>query len=87
VHYAALPADVATISAIQNTASNIAGILTSTFTGIILTVTHGSFAIPLLTAGAFCVIGACSYLFIVGPVELIRFDPTERAGQPQLEVS
>ncbi|MFL9900837.1 MFS transporter [Paraburkholderia fungorum] len=80
------PRHVATISAIQNTASNIAGILTSTFTGIMLTVTHGSFAIPLLTAGAFCVIGACSYLFIVGPVEPIRFDRTERGVQPQLEV-
>jgi ACS family D-galactonate transporter-like MFS transporter len=83
---ASSPRHVATISAIQNTASNIAGILTATFTGIILTVTHGSFAIPLLTAGAFCVIGACSYLFIMGPVEPIRFGRTERGAQPQLEV-
>ncbi|NIF81309.1 MFS transporter [Paraburkholderia sp. Cy-641] len=71
---------VATISAIQNTASNVAGILTSTFTGVMLTITHGSFLIPLVTAGAFCVIGAGAYLFVVGPVEPMTMKSSDDEG-------
>ncbi|WP_454825174.1 MFS transporter [Paraburkholderia xenovorans] len=78
------PRHVATLSAIQNTASNVAGILTSTFTGVMLTITHGSFVVPLVTAGAFCVLGACSYLFVVGPVEPIQPNGRSRRGRPQL---
>ncbi|PLZ02849.1 MFS transporter [Burkholderia sp. WAC0059] len=78
------PRHVATLSAVQNTASNVAGILTSTFTGVMLTLTHGSFVVPLVTAGLFCVIGACSYLFVVGPVEPIRPDGPSRCPHPQL---
>ncbi len=62
-------AHVASIGGIQNFASNLAGVVTTSFTGVMLTITHGSFAIPLATAGLLCLLGAASYLFIVGPIE------------------
>ncbi len=63
------PAHVASIGGIQNCAGNLAGILISTFTGIVLTLTSGSFLIPLAVAGAMCVLGALSYLLLLGKVE------------------
>jgi len=63
------PGHVASIGGIQNCAGNLAGILISTFTGIVLTLTSGSFLIPLAVAGAMCVLGALSYLFLLGKVE------------------
>jgi D-galactonate transporter len=63
------PGHVASIGGIQNFASNLAGILTTTFTGVMLTVTSGSFVVPLVVAGCFCLLGAASYLFIVGDLE------------------
>jgi ACS family D-galactonate transporter-like MFS transporter len=76
-----LPADVApsrnhvaSIGGIQNFASNLAGIVLTTFTGVMLALTKGSFTIPLAVAGGFCVLGACSYLFIVGPIEPLGSD-------------
>ncbi len=62
-------AHVASIGGIQNFASNLAGVVTTSFTGVMLTITHGSFAIPLATAGLLCLLGAASYLFIVGRIE------------------
>ncbi len=62
-------AHVASIGGIQNFASNLAGVVTTSFTGVMLTITHGSFAIPLATAGVLCLLGAASYLFIVGRIE------------------
>jgi len=59
------PGHVASIGGIQNFAANIAGIITATFTGVMLTITSGSFVVPLITAGAFCVIGAAVYMFVV----------------------
>jgi MFS transporter, ACS family, D-galactonate transporter len=71
-----LPADVApssryvaSLGGIQNFASNIAGIVLPIYTGIALQATKGSFVIPLVTAGAFAIIGALSYLIIVGRIE------------------
>jgi MFS transporter, ACS family, D-galactonate transporter len=71
-----LPADVAptrghvaSLAGIQNFASNLAGIALTTFTGVMLQLTRGSFTIPLAVAGGFCVLGAVSYLVIVGRVE------------------
>jgi len=71
-----LPADVAptpdhvgSIAGIQNFASNLAGIITSTFTGVMVSITQGSFVIPLVVAGGFSLLGAFSYLFIVGRIE------------------
>jgi ACS family D-galactonate transporter-like MFS transporter len=34
-----------------------------------LQITSGSFLIPLSVAGGMCVVGAASYLFLVGKVE------------------
>lgn len=62
------PAHVASIGGIQNFASNLAGIVTTTFTGVMLTITSGSFVIPLTVAGGFCVLGAAVYLFMVGEI-------------------
>jgi len=62
------PAHVASISGIQNFASNIAGITLTTFTGVMVSLTKGSFVIPLVTAGVIALIGAASYLFIVGDI-------------------
>ena len=62
-------AQVASIGGIQNFASNLAGVVTTSFTGVMLTITHGSFFIPLVTAGGLCLVGAVTYLFVVGPIE------------------
>jgi MFS transporter, ACS family, D-galactonate transporter len=62
------PAHVASIGGIQNFASNLAGIVTTTFTGVMLTITSGSFVVPLTVAGGFCVLGAAVYLFMVGEI-------------------
>ncbi|HTB44578.1 MAG TPA: MFS transporter, partial [Acetobacteraceae bacterium] len=71
-----LPADVAptqahvaSIGGIQNFASNLAGIVISTFTGLMLWITSGSFAVPLTAAGAICILGACVYLFMLGEIK------------------
>lgn len=71
-----MPADVApsshyvaSLGGIQNFASNIAGIVLPIYTGIVLQATNGSYIILLVTAGAFAIIGALSYLFIVGRIE------------------
>lgn len=63
------PDQVASIASIQNLASNFAGILLTTFTGVMLTFTRGSFVVPLIAAAGFCIVGALSYLFLVGPIE------------------
>nr|WP_294553948.1 MFS transporter [uncultured Rhodopila sp.] len=62
------PAHVASIGGIQNFASNLAGIVTTMFTGVMLTITSGSFIVPLTVAGVFCVLGAATYLFMVGEI-------------------
>ncbi|WP_336762493.1 MFS transporter [Asaia sp. VD9] len=63
--------NVALIGALQNGAANLAGIGISTFTGAMLSLTHGSFVLPLGIAGLLCIVGALSYLFLMGPVERI----------------
>lgn len=76
------PAHVASIGGIQNFAGNLAGIFITTFTGVMLSITKGSFVVPLSVAGALCVVGALSYLFIVGKVEplpLLRGRANRRA--------
>jgi D-galactonate transporter len=71
-----LPADVAptphhvgSIGGIQNFASNLAGIALPTYTGFVLAATNGSFVIPLVSAGVAAIVGALSYLLIVGRIE------------------
>ena len=78
------PAHVASIGGIQNFASNLAGIVTTTFTGVMLTITSGSYVVPLVVAGVFCVVGAAVYLFVVGEIAplppLSRDSPVGEAG-------
>jgi ACS family D-galactonate transporter-like MFS transporter len=69
---------VASIGGIQNFASNLAGIVTTTFTGVMLTITKGSFIVPLVVAGAACLIGASMYLFVVGRIEPLPVEPELR---------
>jgi ACS family D-galactonate transporter-like MFS transporter len=69
------PAHVASLGGIQNFAGNLAGIFITTFTGVMLAITKGSFVIPLMVAGSLCVVGALSYLFVVGKVEPLPFLP------------
>jgi sugar phosphate permease len=72
------PAHVASIGGIQNFAANIAGIVTTTFTGVMLSITSGSFIVPLTVAGGFCLLGAAVYLFVV--VEVAPLPVREAAG-------
>ncbi|BCF98542.1 MFS transporter [Paraburkholderia sp. PGU19] len=76
------PRHVASISGIQNFASNLAGIVITTFTGVMVALTKGSFTIPLVVAGGFCFLGAFSYLVIVGRIEPLPADP-ERPYVPE----
>ncbi|TAL92927.1 MAG: MFS transporter [Paraburkholderia sp.] len=75
------PAHVASLGGIQNFAGNLAGIFITTFTGVMLSVTKGSFVIPLLTAGSLCIVGALSYLFVVGKVEPLPLLPRRGTGK------
>ena len=69
------PGHVASIGGIQNFASNLAGIVITTFTGAMVALTKGSFTIPLVVAGGFCFLGAFSYLVIVGRIEPLSIEP------------
>jgi MFS transporter, ACS family, D-galactonate transporter len=72
------PGHVASIGGIQNFASNLAGIVITTFTGVMVAMTKGSFTIPLVVAGGFCVLGAFSYLVIVGRIEPLSLESDRR---------
>jgi sugar phosphate permease len=76
------PKHVASLTGIQNFASNLAGIALTTFTGVMLQLTRGSFTIPLVVAGGFCVLGAVSYLVVVGRVEPLRARVAEENDEP-----
>jgi ACS family D-galactonate transporter-like MFS transporter len=72
------PGHVASIGGIQNFAGNLAGILITTFTGVMLVITKGSFVVPLAAAGGLCIVGAMSYLFMVGKIEPLPILPPRR---------
>lgn len=83
----ALPGDVAptpghvgSISGIQNFAVKTARICISTFVGVMLT-RSGGFLITFLVAGGFCLLGAFSYLFIVGEIAPL---PARAQREPSL---
>ncbi len=83
-----LPADVApgpgyvgTLSGIQNFAGNLAGIVTPSFTGLMLSLSHGSFVVPLLVAGGICLLGAFNFMFIMGKVEPLVLKKNGGAAQ------
>lgn len=74
----AIPGDIAshknqvgTIGGIQNTFSNIAGIVAPIITGYLYGVTH-SFVLPLTISGILAIVGAASYWFIVGELKPIK---------------
>lgn len=69
------PDHVASIGGIQNFASNLAGIVITTFTGVMVAMSKGSFTVPLVVAGGFCFLGAFSYLVIVGRIEPLPIAP------------
>jgi MFS transporter, ACS family, D-galactonate transporter len=68
------PDYVASIGGIQNFASNLAGIVITTFTGFMVQLSKGSFTVPLVVAGGFCFLGAFSYLVIVGKIEPLNVE-------------
>jgi MFS family permease len=76
------PRHVASIGGIQNFASNIAGIVSPTYTGLVLAATHRSFVVPLVTAGCLAIVGALAYLFVVGRVEPLPVPDTAAARTP-----
>ncbi len=76
------PDHVASISGIQNFASNLAGIVITTFTGAMVAMTKGSFTIPLCVAGGFCLLGAASYLLLVGKIEPLNLSD-DAADHPE----
>jgi ACS family D-galactonate transporter-like MFS transporter len=76
-------AHVASIGGIQNFASNIAGIALTTFTGVMVSLTKGSFFIPLAVAGIISILGALSYLFIVGDIAPLCALDDDRTSLPE----
>ncbi|MFH6787000.1 MULTISPECIES: FAD-binding oxidoreductase [Methylobacterium] len=50
----------------------IAGIALTTFTGVMVSITKGSFVIPLAVAGCLGLVGAASYLFNVGEIAPLK---------------
>ena len=52
--------------------ANLAGIALTTFTGVMVSLTKGSFFIPLAVAGIISILGAASDLFIVGEIAPLR---------------
>ena len=73
------PAHVASIGGIQNFASNLAGVLGATTTGVLIAATGGSYVPALVLSGGLSLVGAFSYLVIVGRVEPLPI-PRGRAG-------
>jgi predicted MFS family arabinose efflux permease len=63
------PAHVASIGGIQNFASNLAGVLGATTTGVLIAATGGSYVAALVLSGGLALLGAFSYLVIVGTIE------------------
>jgi len=68
---------VASIGGIQNFASNLAGVGSPLFLGVLKGIT-GSFVLPLIITGAVAILGAISYAFIVGRVEPLPFRQFDR---------
>jgi hypothetical protein len=51
------------LAAYKTSLQTLAGILTTTFTGVMLTITSGSFVVPLVVAGVLCFSGLCRICF------------------------
>lgn len=64
---------VAIIGSIQNTFSNVAGIIAPIVTGYIYQNTN-SFLIPFLISSCLALVGAISYWFVVGELKILKFE-------------
>jgi ACS family D-galactonate transporter-like MFS transporter len=64
---------VAALTSIQNFAGNTSGLLAPILTGYLYKTT-GSFVVALVVAGMMVLMGAASYLFLVGKVEPLKID-------------
>ncbi|MDA3627476.1 MFS transporter [Saccharopolyspora sp. WRP15-2] len=69
--FAPTPGHVGSLGGIQNTAANIAGIVSPILIGVITGLTS-SFALPLLIAGGVALTGAAVYAFLLPPVRRLR---------------
>jgi MFS transporter, ACS family, D-galactonate transporter len=83
----ALPADVAptpetvgSIAGLQNFGSQIGGIISPIVTGLLLAADHGSYRLPLVSAGVICLIGALVYAFMVKVEPLPITPPRSRSA-------
>ncbi len=74
------PGHVASIGGIQNFASNLAGVLGATTTGALVALDGGSFVPALVLSGALGLVGAFSYLMIVGRIEPLPVKNAQSAG-------
>jgi len=63
------PRNVSSISSLMTGSGQLAVVMMPIFTGAVVDLTGGSFDVPLFVAGVVVIIGAASYLFIVGRVE------------------
>ena len=70
---------VASLASIQNFAGNTSGVLQPIVTGYIVGAMGGSFFGALLIAGGMAMLGACSFLFLVGPLETLPVPDSARA--------
>ena len=68
---------VATLTSIQNFFGNVGGLLAPIVTGYIVSAT-GSFVGSLVVAGGMALLGAVSYVFILGNLETGRIEPRVR---------
>ena len=62
---------VATLTSIQNFAGNFSGLLVTIVTGYLVQAS-GSFVLPLVVAGGMAILGAISFVFLVGPLETLK---------------
>jgi ACS family D-galactonate transporter-like MFS transporter len=73
---ASLPADVApdagqvsSLAGIQNAFANVAGFIGPALTGLLLTISGGSYVVPLVISGCVAIAGALIYAFMIGKIE------------------
>jgi ACS family D-galactonate transporter-like MFS transporter len=86
---ASLPADVApdagqvsSLAGIQNAFANIAGFIGPALTGVLLTVSGGSYVVPLVISGCVAIAGALIYAFMIGKIEPLK--PKNQASEATL---
>ena len=76
------PSAVASLTSIQNFGGNIGGLLAPIVTGYIVEGT-GSFVGALIMAGVMAMVGAISYVFLLGKFETLQIVPQRAVGVAQ----